>query len=341
MLLAAGLNTGCLERKEKVTVQKNGAVEIAIAYKGDPADFEGRDPMPGPASGWSVEDQFETKDNGDSEQLRTATRRFGPGEPLPESFASPGSPEAEIALAFPTSIEIERRPDGVYYHFRRVYPARDHARFNYHKEQASRRYGKIEDIVGDREFADLTGEEQGKVLSSLRFVELHRQLDDAYDAVADLPWPQDVVLMIDGELHRYFEQTSVQPLVAALAEEPGPQRDDRINAIAEDFIVGVREHIAHRLAGRKLPPSEIEAFFDVFETASARRAISEDLADEKWRIELSLPGELVAHNGDTLENGSVVWEFDSEAFFDRDMKLMATSRIARNRSEPERTEQAP
>jgi hypothetical protein len=40
-----------------------------------------------------------------------------------------------------------------------------------------------------------------------------------------------------------------------------------------------------------------------------------------------LPGELVAHNGAAVEGEFVVWGFTGEELRDRDVILMATSRI--------------
>jgi hypothetical protein len=333
LVLAAGVLPGCLERKEKVTVQRNGAVEIAITYTGDPADFLGGDPLPEPASGWESRDEKVVKQDGKEEQTRTAVRRFAPQQPLPETYAEPGTPEVETALQLPTEVKIERRPDGTYYHFARRYVDRQNARFAYHKEAAAQRYGKLEDIIGSRDFNQLSPEEQHKVFASLRYVELQRRLDDVYDAAADLPWSQDLPLTLEADLRQYFEQVD-PPLVEALSEPASEQRDRRIQQLADDFVRGAREHLEAKLGDLKIAAGERERFFTALDTAEQRRAFTEDLADERWVIELSLPGELVAHNADRLENGRLIWEFSSEAFFDRDHRLLATSRVSRNAATP-------
>ena len=60
-------------------------------------------------------------------------------------------------------------------------------------------------------------------------------------------------------------------------------------------------------------------------------SISEDLQDEAWEVYLELPGRLIGHNGDTIEDGMVKWEFGGNALCDRDQVLMATSVVSAER----------
>ena len=57
------------------------------------------------------------------------------------------------------------------------------------------------------------------------------------------------------------------------------------------------------------------------------RNATEDLSDEHWEVRVRMPGEVIAHNADKVENGELVWEFPALAIQDRDHKLKATSRV--------------
>ena len=64
----------------------------------------------------------------------------------------------------------------------------------------------------------------------------------------------------------------------------------------------------------------------VDELERGRRA-REDLADDAFKIAVTMPGAIVGHNGDRIEKGAVVWEFTGEMLRDREIELMVTSRV--------------
>ena len=68
-------------------------------------------------------------------------------------------------------------------------------------------------------------------------------------------------------------------------------------------------------------------FWQAYELEQARRVVTEDLSDERWDIRVKLPGEVVAHNGERIEKGMVIWEFPANMLQDRDHVLMVTSRL--------------
>src|SRR5690606_9367588 len=120
----AALIAGCVERKERITVFDDGFVEIVIEATGDSfEELEGPDPLPAPFAGWLVEFGEREDERGNLLHLYTASRLFGPREPLPSNWALPSSAIASSAISFPTTVSVEQRRDGTWYHFRRVYEA--------------------------------------------------------------------------------------------------------------------------------------------------------------------------------------------------------------------------
>ena len=91
----------------------------------------------------------------------------------------------------------------------------------------------------------------------------------------------------------------------------------------------------------RVPPHQIELFFEAHDEEQARRAVTEDLNDETWEIRVELPGEIVAHNGTDRDQQGVIWGFPGKALYDRDHVLMVTSRVSRGAGRPTREREVP
>ncbi|MBU0616972.1 MAG: hypothetical protein KKI02_04590, partial [Planctomycetes bacterium] len=170
LLAAVLLLPGCLERKETIRIDRDGSVQIRVELEGDPGDFAAGDALPDKHTGWKAQDEFETDDDGKEKQRRIATRRFAAGQPLPESYADPDDPQYGIALMFPTTLEIERRADGTYYHFKRVYEARAQARYTVHRELFKQIFKELDELAG-KDPAELTDEQRTRLVEILRLLE--------------------------------------------------------------------------------------------------------------------------------------------------------------------------
>jgi len=316
---------GCLERKEWLTVRRDGSVEYRIEYRGDPSDFSGGDALPSRRGGWDVRDRMETEDD-DEEQVRTGVRRIAPHEPLPDSFAEPGTPEYEAALRFPTTVRIERRRDGVYYHFRRAYEPRALAQWAYYQQAMKERFGLQE----GKSWEDMSDQERRKLLEALRWFEGYKHAE--YVALAaralDDTWPQDYGLRLRRAVLDYFESADVQALLDLLSQSPSEERDERIARFGDEFVAGAADVLRRELRALRRPRAEVERFFEAYDLAIARHDVTNDLQDETWEVRVTLPGTVVAHNGDDVEGSTVVWTFDAKRLTDRELVLMATSRVA-------------
>jgi len=318
---------GCLERKETIRVHRTGAVNLEIEISGDPADFASGDALPEEAGGWTVKDETQTDERGRQTQKRTARMSVPAGRPLPETFALEDSPSAATALRFPTEVRIEKRPDGTYYHFRRVYEPREGARYEYytHLFQES---GAFKQIQG-KDPADLTDEEREQLLRQLRVLEALKRCEFVRTAATSLerPWPQHYELLLRRALLNHFEQADLGPVLELLRQPQSEERDAQVNRYGEELVEASRDTLRAQLEELRVPRREIEAFFEAYDEEQARRAVTEDLGDERFRVRVELPGELVAHNGDSVDGGAVVWEFGGKALMDREHVLMATSRV--------------
>ena len=60
-----------------------------------------------------------------------------------------------------------------------------------------------------------------------------------------------------------------------------------------------------------------------------KHEISQDLSDDKIEIVVRMPGDIVAHNGESTTAGEVRWKFGGGEVHDRTVELMVTSYMGR------------
>lgn len=319
--------TGCLERKEYVRVDRDGSVSLRVEITGDLADFApGGDPLPSEECGWRVNEETRTKDDGGEERRLEATFDASPGERLPDSYDPGEDRDHSVALRFPTTVKVERRRDGTYYHFKRTYKARQFARYNFFPK------GQSDEPWAGKEPADMTDDDRRALLGRLRAEQSLKMCEfirSGADALDD-DWPQDYGLTLQHETLAYFEKLELDPLLELLAQPASPQRDAEVNRLGEDMVSGARRALEETLDRLEVPRAQRDKFMAAYETEERRRIVTEDLMDERWVVDVRLPGEIVAHNAHRIEDGAAIWEFDAQKLMDNDMTLMVTSRIDRN-----------
>lgn len=314
--------SGCLKRHEIIQVRPNGGVSMTLEYSGPKEDLEGPDAMPNADSGWTLKRSIEK--SGDEEiHVLKASADFAPERPLPATFGDGN----DVVLQFPTKVTRESRADGVFYTFRRTYTPRLYARMQYWND----RY--INDDIkqlGDKPSESLSQEERTTLIRAFAEVESHQQLEVLRLAVdAALPnTSQAAWLQARKALLTVYEQFDY----ARLAETVKGMTEDAAN----EKIVQVGESIprdAERAFTRALTTAttltdvQVAAFRKAIERETLRRKVTDSTRSHAFRIELALPGEIVGHNGDSIEDGRIVWEFDGRAFCDRPFALMAVSRV--------------
>lgn len=323
-LLAVALG-GCLERKERVRVERDGSVELRVELVGDPQDFETGDALPEKTAGWRVHDTDETDAGGNPRRRRVAVRRFAAGTPLPDAYARPDDPQYDAALHFPTTVTIERRPDGTYYHFRRVYHGREKARFEIYRKTLEQVLEPLRETPPDQ----MSAEQRASLVGALWTFEALKQAEYVMIAGEDFldRWPQDRLLGLRQAVLEHYRKLGVDRLAELLGEPESPQRNAEIERIGQRLTRGVRELLEQRLRALHVPRSQVREFVEAYDLARAAHAVTEDLSDERWEVRVRLPGEIVAHNADAIENGEAVWHFGGEFLMDRDQVLMVTSRL--------------
>jgi len=324
MIVLCGMSlslSGCLERKERITVREDLSAWIACEFTGHIQDVEEGDAMPSKAGGWSAFTEPVEED-----QLKlTATLEIPAGAELPATFAAEDDPGA---LRFPTSLIREERADGIYYHFRRVYLGRDEARYMWLKRAMEQDSRTQELLRADVE--TLTDGERATLIEHIREIETEKELRYIEAGIAALEGRgQDVGLRIRAAVVQAGEAFDSQAARALLTQPASPQRDEAISAIADRYLQSLREAADHAVRAERLTPAEVLAFRAAEERERRARQVTEDLQDERWEVTVAMPGLIVAHNATRVDNQGATWEFDGQMLMDRDHTLMVTSRIAR------------
>src|SRR5690606_32078024 len=260
MLPAAALLAGCLERDEQITVRRDGSVQYELEIRGDPGDFVGPAALPSKAGGWDVADGMVTKDDGNEEQVRRAKRRVGPREPQPSTYAVEAEEEG-ITLAFPSELEIEKRPDGTYYHFSRVYEPRQHARYEYYNARIKELLGA--DFPEGKDLSEIGPEHRAKLVTALRWVDMNKKLEFAEAGLAAMEdrWPQDWKLHVIATIKAAYSDFDIAEVVEMLGQPPSPERDGAIDAFGRAVDDAAREAVYRKLVELRVPRSEIDMYF--------------------------------------------------------------------------------
>lgn len=334
--LAGVFSTGCPYRNEKIVVRRDGSIAMNVRFEGTAADMERFDAMPSEAGGWKVELAVEKKDKEEDRHVLTAVREFAPGAVLPANYAQDGLADGDLVVQFPTTLTVETRSDGVYYTLRRTYAARPWAYSRYGEEILLDENMKK---LTEKPVEELTADERNQVLQALLGVEAYRQAEFSRIAFENtgVESPVEAWLLARSALLEAYESASEQleEIFKQCLSLPDPRRAECYDAEARRLSADGYEAMLRSLRERSAwNGAQVAAFERAFARARRFYEITSGLSGNAFEIEVTMPGELVAHNGDKSEidapsDAVVTWRFEGKAFLDRAMELVAVSRVAK------------
>ncbi|MCP4251632.1 MAG: hypothetical protein GY778_31730 [bacterium] len=325
----AGAGYGCIKRSETIRVEPDGTMHLLVEFEGDLDDVRQGGALlndPGP---WTVEDKIVTKEEGKQEIHRRASLILPPGVEVPTDYAGRDEELSEVALKFSTSLDIERRPDGTYYHFKRVYRRRDWARIAYFRRKfVDESLEKLE----DRKIEDLNADERDQIARDLVGFEMIKTVVMAEAAAASIKpaLRQDDWLAMHQAIQDVFRQVETDRVIELLQME-GDEAKEQIDLEVGKINARIKDRIDRILTERDLAGGLGEAFWAAVDRQRRLHAVTEDLQDEGYEVRLQLPGRIVGHNSlvGIHDGGVVEWEFECDALNDRDQVLLATSVVER------------
>jgi hypothetical protein len=329
---------GCVERDEEITIAPDGSVVIELEYKGDEEDILRGDAMPSAEGGWNVVRTTE-KDNDKIKHVLKAERRFAPGEQLPRTFAATGDPNTDLYLDFPTTVRVEKRPDGVYYYFRRVYTPR---RWAYIQRWNDILFDDDIKKLGNKPVEELTLQERVNIAESFAGFEALKQLEFAKTAIEESQreLPAEYGLMARRAVlqvyERELERGRIEGIITsceALSEGArGKCYDVEVERILGEAYAAYMQSLRQD-AG--LEPQQLAAFERAYQRARRYHEISEQLGGHNFGITVTMPGTIIAHNflEDDVEvneqegTSTVEFTFDGKWFRDCPHELIVVSRL--------------
>ncbi|MCB9866679.1 MAG: hypothetical protein H6816_08620 [Phycisphaerales bacterium] len=338
--------TGCLRRIEIVEIAQDGSVKLTTQIEGDADDVRNGSAMPSAANGWNVDEHQEKE--GDKDKLVLLARQsFPPGTILPDSYAAPGSPTYPLDLHFATTLRIEKRAEGTYYHFTRRYAPRRRAQFDYYQEKLIKS-GEVRELA-EKNPKDLTDDERAKLAERLIRVDLLRTEQFLGAAAEHNPLPQVALLKAQLAIEPLFADSTVKEETINLLR--GNPDGDGLAKLENRLKADVRKTVKRVLADAQVDNDEATAYLQAYDDVRTAYQLSEDLGDDYWAVAVRMPGRIIAHNcfdedstpadtekddedfvkamlaGDDFPRGPdrVGWSFDGTALYDREVVLMATS----------------
>lgn len=362
VLLIAPL-AGCLKRTETIVVMPDGTARLVTVINGDPNDVYIGDAMPTDASGWVVEDRIATKDDGKEELTRVATLTVPAGAPLPSSYAAADDPLSRIALSFDTEIRVEQRTDGTYYHVKRVYHGRPFAHVHHFHDRIME--SDRMKALAEKDSDELTQAEREELVAAFITVEADKTAQfamQAFDELGASIAPDAQLAALNRAREQYLKASVRDSVLGLMARGEGNDEDVSadLEALEQQVRHDVEDMIRVELADAGAAPRLIGSIVEQYRTARERFHVTEDLADEQWRVNIVLPGRVVAHNSwhgpdepvaslavlsdqygsepamadlvselneQNATHGFTVaaFEFDGRSLFDRDVILMVSS----------------
>lgn len=328
-VLACLVTGGCVERQEHLKIDPDGAVSIHLEYEADSADelYVGRVP-PG-RYGWRIRRWTQDEGNGSSKYKLEAHRRIAFGEALPETYADPASGNEELFLAFPSTLTVELRDDGVYYHFERQYLKRDWA----YLDDIGREVLAKENAQGlaSRRTADLSDRERIALCKVMTRIETLKRLEMARRAYLTVT-PNDSP---DGWLRtradtlatiEQFDYAHIDSILQAGSDTDAGQ--DAIRAVIDAYEAEIDGRIlVDLLTYAGYTDSQATAFSEEYEWQKEYFQYTQDLNSEGFVVTVEMPGEIVSSNADSQEQDRAIWRFKGEWLHDRDRELLVTSRV--------------
>ncbi len=325
---------GCVERREKLSIAPNGSVHYFVEHKSDSADdLYGGDIVPKPNAGWLVSQEVEKHDDGKQSYRFTAETMIARGGRLPSNFAAPTDGDADLYVQFPTTLKIEKRREGTYYHFARVYSPRPWAAIETLEERIIRApMAELKSL----DVAEWTPAQRQMVARALATFETEKMLLFARNAFrqATPDVAQDGWLAVQGFMRDCLNHLDYKAIAQLLEpREPGADekaRDQEVTAELKGYAELLEDQLKQALftlAGYN--GSQHTKFMVEFDRQKKAFEVTQDLGDDKFEITVEMPGRIIASNAESTEGASVKWSFDGGVVRDREKELLVTSFVSK------------
>jgi hypothetical protein len=138
--------------------------------------------------------------------------------------------------------------------------------------------------------------------------------------------PQDKWLAVAARVEAVAEKLDRPAIIALLKDDTNdPAKQAQLAQTVKTFEADLDSALREGLTAIGFTRSDINAFNGMMNYSNAQNTAISDARTSTFNIEVELPGKLIGSNGKADETGKVKWQFNGEAFSDRDLELLATS----------------
>ncbi len=313
-LLLAGLLlglTGCLDRVETITVRKDGSLHIRHGFDASGGDLDNGAARKPDSKPWTARRRTYKNDNGDVHHVLDAEAVFASAADVPDDFGDPTG----RGLRFSTKLTVMKAGEATRYRFERRYLARKWADNEFYIDHGFPE--ELRNVVRNGDGLDELSKDQRKELvAGLIRAEIMQKQDWAMRAAG-----MDVEdrLALRAEVAAYYARAVRRERVLAALDG-----DEDFDDLTEKIHVGLRAALARKAHDRR-GETYAAKMLARFDKERHDFDVTHDLGDETFVIRLKLPGRIVAHNANRIEDGRLVWELHGKEMRDRDNVLLAVS----------------
>ncbi len=310
--------TGCLEKKEKLSVSETGEIEVEWKISGDKKDAHEGLKLP-QGTNWTTREWQEVQENGKEKFFHQAQAQFANMDAYLKAMSL-----GEEDLQIQGDLKIERIDKGNFYHFERLYLARDLGKFQaIKKEEIDPKLGKQ---VSQKGIYSLSPEDQQKYVQGLINFEIRKRILLVCDALGKTylsqNFPLSLIDKVKKELKNEYQKSFDYALVQEILSSPKQKLPHKIKKIEEKLT--------------KKQKSVLENIFREYPQVNYQKnlqktlhgyKLSEDLTDESFELTLTLPGKIIMTNGVKVNKNTVTWKFHGKELIGKHIPCQALSVI--------------
>lgn len=317
--------TGCLERKETITVNRNGETTIVYEIDGNVESFENSNSYP-TREKWKIlkEERYTDKDNNAKIKLK-ASQTLKSNEVFPVSFTNNSS--NNFSLQFPTQLEIWKEGNKTFYRFERTYQARMFKRFNAPDELDENK--ELEERVLDKGIFNVSESDRNQYIENLTLSMMYHTYAIYLEAIGDMiiqdKFPLSKKVEAEKMISAYIEEAFADTVVLniLLLDESS------IDLAYENLLNKIELKVSNIVSEvTDINQKKTDSPFMIsLSKIKKMYTITEALTSDKFSVTLHLPGVIITTNGFTgpEEQGLIYWEFSGEGLHDAHIPLFALS----------------
>lgn len=359
--LAVVMLAGCLENSEVIEVRTDGSVTVTLAAMGDAGDLASGHPVPlsapwqpqgddtlrwlaavGPDTGSAAVQRAIAAApwldaSGKPRQVRLAVvGEFANAAAIPEWLAPAGEPQRAAYSRRRASLRIEQHGGRTVFTFERVFDARDWRNLSpsewidRHLPQEIRELLEHQQPLSEARWDQVFALVQAGLERSARALIERTLLGLCIDGGVCLPAAQwravcEVTVRTAvapftrarfDAMRRYVEQQGQGNTKA------GPEP---FAVLEQDIRTALRQGAGDQLAGAGVGDALLQRALARLDLELAALDHTEDLGDETFRVEVRMPGSIVAGNHDTVDGNAATFTFKGVDLRDRAVTLRVVS----------------